>query len=116
MKYLVLVFSVVLFGCAQTLPTTSNTDDWQMFGEQMAMKGHTKKDESSLAKSASSPIDSELYAAYDKGYEVGRAEYCSQNPRALGRRGETYNGICDDIDKWFGFNFERGAESKFDIR
>lgn len=43
MKYLVLVFSIVLFGCAQSPPSTSNVDDWQLFGEQTAMKGYTKK-------------------------------------------------------------------------
>ena len=57
-----------------------------------------------------------LYAAYGQGYEVGKTQYCSQNPRTLGRRGETYLGICDDVDKWFRFNFERGAESKFSVR
>jgi hypothetical protein len=116
MKYLVLVFSIVLFGCAQSPPSTSNVDDWQLFGEQTAMKGFTKKDEATLSKSAVSPIDSELYAAYDKGYEAGRIEYCSQNPRSLGRKGEQYHGICDDIDKFFRMKFEGGAQSKIDLR
>lgn len=39
MKYLLLVLSVMLFGCAQTPPPTSmNTTDWQSFGEEMALK------------------------------------------------------------------------------
>ncbi|OEF30282.1 DUF2799 domain-containing protein [Vibrio splendidus] len=118
MKYILLVLSVMLFGCAQTPPPTSmNTTDWQSFGEEMALKGKTKQTEASLAEAASSPsIDADLYAAYDQGYEVGKTQYCSQNPRALGRRGETYLGICDDVDKWFRFSFERGAESKYQVR
>ncbi len=37
MNNILLVLSVMLFGCAQTPPPTSmNTTDWQNFGEEMA--------------------------------------------------------------------------------
>lgn len=116
MRYLILVFSLILFGCAQAPPETSSTTDWKSFGQETAMKGYVKKSEEKLADLAKAPsVDADLYTAYDQGYEIGRVEYCSQNPRSLGRRGDSYFGICDDIDKWFRFNFERGAESRFDL-
>ncbi|MCZ8487609.1 hypothetical protein O9992_06995 [Vibrio lentus] len=62
-----------------------------------------------MAEAASSPsIDANLYAAYGcKVTKWVKLSIVPQNPRALGRRGETYLGICDDIDKWFRFNYER---------
>ncbi len=45
MKYILLVLSVMLFGCAQTPPPTSmNTTDWQNFGEEMALKEKNQAD------------------------------------------------------------------------
>ena len=83
MKYLLVVFSVMLFGCAQTPPpTSSNTMDWQSFGEEMALKGKTKQTEESLAEAASSPsIDANLYAAYGQGYEVGKNSVLFSEPK-----------------------------------
>ena len=113
MRYLGLLVSLLLIGCVQTsLPVASTEDAWQAFGTERALNGSLKLSEASLGKMTNgSMLDEKLYAAYSQGYEVGRAEYCTQNAYILGVKGQQYLGICDQISIWFREDYNAGRHS-----
>ncbi|UPQ88273.1 DUF2799 domain-containing protein [Vibrio sinaloensis] len=113
MKVKLILLSILLVGCSsQPIPLSSSTQDWRDFGQQQAQMGWLKQSQSALAKQRSdSVLDSELYLAYDSGYEVGRNNYCQQDARMLGVVGKPYLGICDQLDPFFYQDYMSGRTS-----
>ncbi|MDF2153207.1 DUF2799 domain-containing protein [Vibrio sp. CAU 1672] len=103
MKYLSPVLMLVLAGCASSqAPSSNDSMEWQQYGIQRAEAGYTKLAEHEFHK------DDELYAAYSKGYEAGRKNYCAQDAFSLGESTRYYRGICDDVDDRFHREYELG--------
>ncbi|OEF22995.1 DUF2799 domain-containing protein [Vibrio rumoiensis] len=103
MKHLLLSLTFfVLAGCASQndLPKTNDASVWETYGKDQAAQGHIELTKEQLIEQKSD-INNEAVQAYHQGYMVGQNQYCSQNPSALGRSGEYYRGICDDIDPYF---------------
>ncbi|MFM2591064.1 DUF2799 domain-containing protein [Vibrio sp. TBV020] len=113
MKYLLAVTIFLLVGCtSQPTPMTSLASDWSDYGQQRAEQGFIKQSESKLAKLDSQGyLNSELYMAYDNGYEQGRETYCSQSAYMLGVMGKPYRGICERLDPFFYQDYVSGKNS-----
>ncbi|MGR5178243.1 DUF2799 domain-containing protein [Vibrio parahaemolyticus] len=105
--------AVMLSACASQLgPVTSVAEDWTLFGEEQAQVGYEKLSFQELQSSAKIELTVPLYQAYSSGYEKGRAEYCQQDPRLLGKRGEMYRGICDELRPTFRTWYMNGKASR----
>ncbi|MGR5288372.1 DUF2799 domain-containing protein [Vibrio maritimus] len=107
------LFAATLVACAQNSgPSSTSQQDWFQFGEQQALVGYEKQGDDELKQSSHVSVDSELYQAYSAGYEQGRQEYCQQDPKILGKKGELYRGICDDIRPTFRIWYNNGKASR----
>jgi hypothetical protein len=107
------LFAATLVACAQNSgPNSTSQQDWFQFGEQQALVGYEKQNDDELKQSSQVSVDSELYQAYSAGYEQGRQEYCQQDPKILGKKGEMYRGICDDIRPTFRIWYNNGKASR----
>lgn len=115
MKSLLLAVSLILVGCSQvSLPVLSSVNDWKDFGEETALSGKVKQSEKQLVRASSlSALDSDLYVAYEQGYELGLEQYCAQDAHILGVKGEPYLGICDKMNYWFQSDYNEGRHSMF---
>ncbi len=114
MKYLTVLFTVLLLAaCSTTPPPNSKVDsDWQAFGYDRAMKGWIVQSETKLVKlSDGKAVSEENYQAYLDGYTKGQKEYCGQSAYMLGVVGEQYTGICDKIDPFFRQDYYNGMQS-----
>lgn len=104
MKYMWIALTVVLAGCS-SMPTANNSPaEWRDYGEKTAIHGKRL-----LTEDAISINDDEQYAAYVEGYESGQKTYCSKNAFELGRSGQLYRGICDEMDPTFRENYNTGV-------
>ena len=113
MKTLFVVITLMLAGCSVApTPMTTAASDWADYGQQRAEQGFIKQSESKLAKLDSQDyLNSELYLAYDNGYEQGRQTYCSQSAYMLGVMGKPYRGICERLDPFFYQDYVSGKNS-----
>ncbi|GMQ45336.1 DUF2799 domain-containing protein [Vibrio sp. 10N] len=105
--------AVTLVACAQNSgPNNQSQQDWFQFGEQQALVGYEKQSDTELKQASQVTVSAELYQAYSEGYQQGRSEYCQQDPRILGKKGEMYRGICDDIRPTFRTWYNNGKASR----
>lgn len=112
-KLCTVMVALLLTACATQLgPSSSVTDDWAQFGEEQALVGYEKMTLQDLQSSAQVELTETLYRAYSAGYEKGREEYCQQDPRLLGKRGEMYRGICDELRPTFRTWYMNGKASR----
>ncbi|WGW00651.1 DUF2799 domain-containing protein [Vibrio sp. YMD68] len=113
MKYLYLLVVLFMVGCAQVqTPDSYAVNDWAEFGKQRAIDGQLYDSQSRLNKlDEKGVLNDNLYMAYDKGYQEGKAEYCAQDARMLGVSGKPYRGICDDVNVFFRADYDSGRES-----
>ncbi|WP_434997220.1 DUF2799 domain-containing protein [Vibrio scophthalmi] len=110
-----ILISSVLMGCAaQPITIPNTTEAWQDYGRQQAIKGHLSQSEQKLAElDQSGAFTDELYNAYQVGYAAGKEKYCSQSAYMLGRIGQPYLGICDDVDPFFRDDYRNGRHESW---
>ncbi|EGU36138.1 hypothetical protein VII00023_13227 [Vibrio ichthyoenteri ATCC 700023] len=115
MKWKVMLMCSVLMGCAaQPISIPNTTEAWQDYGRQQAIKGHQLQSEQKLAELDQSGVfTDELFEAYQAGYAVGKEKYCSQSAYMLGRIGQPYLGICDDVDPFFRSDYNNGRNESW---
>lgn len=112
-RHISLALLVLLSGCAQqVLLTSMQPNEWQQYGQEQALVGYEKLSEQQLQSKAKIDVTHVLFQAYSTGYEKGRITYCQQDPTILGKRGEMYRGICDDIRPTFRTWYNNGMASR----
>ncbi|MDA0111135.1 DUF2799 domain-containing protein [Vibrio sp. La 4.2.2] len=113
MRLLFIIGLLIMSGCAQQVSLTSvMPQDWQQHGQEQALIGYEKLSVQQLQSSTTIDFTEDLYQAYSNGYEEGRIAYCQQDPSILGKRGEMYRGICDDIKPTFRTWYNNGKASR----
>ncbi len=104
---------LLLVACAQSSgPASNEPSDWRQYGKEEALVGYVKQTKQELAAAATVSVTNEIYSAYSDGYEQGRAEYCKQDPKILGKKGELYRGICDELRPTFRTWYNNGKASR----
>lgn len=104
---------LLLVACAQSSgPASNEPSDWRQYGKEEALVGYVKQTTQELAAAATVSVTNEIYSAYSDGYEQGRAEYCKQDPKILGKKGELYRGICDELRPTFRTWYNNGKASR----
>ncbi|MGF1721554.1 DUF2799 domain-containing protein [Vibrio kyushuensis] len=113
MRYLLVLLTMVLVGCAQlATPDSLLESEWAEFGKQRGEKGYLRHSQPKLEELDQQGILTDtLYAAYDTGYKEGQSEYCSQSAFTLGLSGKPYLGICNKIDTQFDYNYNAGMRA-----
>lgn len=110
-----ILISSVLMGCAVQPITIPNTvEAWQDYGQEQALLGNRIRSEEKLSQSdQSGTLTSNLYQAYQVGYEKGRDEYCSQSAYLVAKSRRPYQGICDDINPFFRTDYDNALNDKW---
>ncbi|MCE0557322.1 DUF2799 domain-containing protein [Motilimonas sp. E26] len=120
MKSLLIVLVLALqVGCAsydtmEQQPEMNNPQAWHAYGEEHANKGFIQHSKQGLAKKwgvSINTLNDQAFNAYNKGYMIGKKQYCSQNATWLGATGQIYRGICDDIDPFYRQDYMNGLRS-----
>ncbi|SEG59724.1 DUF2799 domain-containing protein [Vibrio hangzhouensis] len=112
MRILAAIGLVLLAGCVQLQPPVEGSEQsWQAFGQQWALKGYVIEPEGKLTQKVAE-LTSAQFAAYEAGYQVGKDEYCQQDPFVMGRNGKIYYGICNDVDRRFLDEYWRGKRAR----
>lgn len=90
------VFAVALSACSTTPEIVAcAAADWVDLGERDGAAGETKGQFNDMADKCGDRGLLVDRAAYDKGYQIGLAQYCSpQGGFAAGFRGENYEDVC----------------------
>lgn len=107
-SFFLMLILVVLAGCASQhdMPDTSNVQAWKAYGEKQANQGFVEYSKQDLEKkSGLMELNAAAADAYHQGYLIGQKQYCSQNPSWLASSGQTYRGICDEVNPQFGQNY-----------
>ncbi|MFA0086934.1 DUF2799 domain-containing protein [Vibrio sp. 10N.261.51.F12] len=111
-NYIVMVIGFMMAGCVQLQPPiATESQAWQDFGQAWALKGYVIKSDNEL-KEDSPPLTSAQYKAYQVGYQAGKDEYCQQDPFVMGLNGRIYYGICNDVNRRFSEEYNRGKQSR----
>lgn len=104
MKGLILSALVMLLtACSasqNTMPMANQ--NWHDFGYAQAMDGQMKQEMSKL------DVSDQMYAQYSEGYEAGRHTFCEQDAFRAGFLGQSYQGICDNINAAFHDEYQEG--------